>query len=885
MIVRRSECGLRCASLIALAVLVASWPAQAADVSAARVIRDSGVSAGLAVVVGAADGTLEAGLTNDGKMLVHGLALSDVAATRARKHIFGRKLYGLASVSVVKTATTLPYYDRIVNLLVADLDALGKDAPPAEEVQRVLGYEGVAYLKRGGRWTKTVKPTPEEIDSWSHYHHDASQNPVSKDLTVGPPNTFRWSGGPFGTNKIGGFRTSDGVAVQINLAYLLTRELLDGRPEVPPDLDGLQIWARDVNSGVLLWHRPILPREVGTRYAVRYSETFVAAGGRVYAYDFTNKHQIALTSWNLRTGAVECVYDQSTVCRKADTPDLPPDRRGRKPDWRVWADDTFARSVVLATDGKVVQMVQDRIFVMDAASGRVLWKKQTGDTTQYLKVFVSDGRLGALVARVGPDERPGTRRADLVAAEAWRWEDGSPLWRTDLKGLAYLTGVHEDLWHPNFATKGPYLMLPHEKGVRLMSAKDGSLIWDKPIGGRMKNGFFMIKDRLWMGHVGTDVFGGVVMLATGERDPTPRSGGTNQSACDAPTATVNWFMGKRNFIPVEPRPEWPDWVSLRCIGKKCGERAACSYGSIYAISPKCGCDQFIRGSNAWYAVKPVTPLADSRRLAREQGGALGPLGPQVNVREAPPAVFWDRPEGIANFWFTSNFRWSTPMLHWSGYGLTHTEPVRAGDLTLVAHVHEHRLAASRGGKEVWNVVAGGRISAPPVVHGGLAIFASHDGYVYAVKVRDGSPAWRFLAAPADRRHVMLGQVESAWPVFNVVPDGEKIYCSAGRHEELDGGIHFYCLDAASGALKWHVSRRRGMESSLAPYRERKNTGDDKGIERIKKGILSDGRARINDRLELREGRLWLNGVPTVDVAAPRDDVTYAKTLVPPQLVE
>jgi hypothetical protein len=248
-----------------------------------------------------------------------------------------------------------------------------------------------------------------------------------------------------------------------------------------------------------------------------------------------------------------------------------------------------------------------------------------------------------------------------------------------------------------------------------------------------------------------------------------------------------------------------------------------------------------------------------------------------------PALFWGMPEGMESLWFTTNFRWSTPIHHWPGYGLQQTAPAKAGDLTLVARVHEHRLTAMRDGKEVWNCVAGGRIGSPPVIHRGLAIFGCHDGYVYAVNLEDGTRAWRFLAAPADLRHMVLEQIESVWPVFNVVLDGDKVYCSAGRQEELEGGIHFYCLDAASGAMKWHVSRRRGMESNLEPYRQRKNTGDDNGVERIKKGILSDGRAQMNDVLELHEGKLWLHGVPMVDVAAPKDDVVYAKTLLPPQL--
>jgi len=845
---------------------------------AREVIKTTGVEAGLAVHVGTTDGVLEAALNNGGRMLAQGLALSDEAAARARKHLFEQRLYGLASVSVIKTAATLPYYDHLVNLLVADLDALGQNAPAKAEIQRVLGYEGVAHLKQGGKWAKTVLKTPPEIDSWTHFHYDASGNPVGRDLVVGPPNSFRWIDGPFNVNLIGGFRTSDGVAVQINGAYL---NLGKGRPEVAADRSGLRLWARDVNSGVLLWHRMVLPERSQLTYAGTYTETFVAAGGRIYLYDFMDENQVALTALNLRTGAVERVFDQGAVCRKTDMPEVPVDNKGRKPDWRKWANDFFAWSMVLVHEGKVVQMVKDRLVVMDAATGRLLWKKTAEDGTHYLKSLVADGRLVALRAKVGPGAKLGghtTRSADLVAAEAWQWRDGKPLWQNDLSGLAYLTDSHEVVFHQNFGSNGKYLLVPHTKGLLLLKAEDGGRVWDQPM--RPMIGYHIIKDRIFLGHVGTPVFGGVLMLASGEKDPTPRNGGTNQSACDAPTATLNWFMGKRNFIPVEPKDDWPQWVSMRCFGKKCGERAACSYGSVFGLSPMCGCDQFIRGSGAFYAVPPVTPVNDAQRVTKAGPAALGPLVSQDAARKGSAAIFWGKPEGLECFWFTTNFRWSRPIHQWPAYGLLQTAPVTTGDLTLVAHVHEHRLAASRGGREVWNFVAGARIGAPPVVYRDLAVLASHDGCVYAVNLKDGSQAWRFLAAPADRRHVMLGQIESAYPVFNTVLDGDRLYCSAGRHEELDGGIHFYCLDAATGAMKWHVSRRRGMESNLEPYRQRKNYKGERGEI---PGVLSDGRAQMNDLLELRKGRLWLHGVPLVDVAAPKDDVEYPKTLVPPQL--
>jgi hypothetical protein len=311
----------------------------------------------------------------------------------------------------------------------------------------------------------------------------------------------------------------------------------------------------------------------------------------------------------------------------------------------------------------------------------------------------------------------------------------------------------------------------------------------------------------------------------------------------------------------------------------------------------CGCDQFIRGSCACYAVRPVQPVADDRRVTKTGASALaGALERQVEALKSPAAAFWVKPENLSAYWYTGQFRSVRDIAYWPAYGQIKTEAATAGDLALAACINEHRLTATRDGREVWNFIAGGRIPAPPVIHGGLAIFACHDGHVYAVKIKDGSLAWRFLAAPVDRRHVVVGQVESAWPVFGVVLDGDRLYCSAGRQEELDGGIHFYCLDAATGAAKWHVHRRRGMESNLDEYRRRKNhtanwIEEDAGkgvftpwvLAQLRAGKLIDGRAQLNDPLELRDGKLWLHGMPMVDLADPEDDITYPKTLVPPQL--
>ena len=59
------------------------------------------------------------------------------------------------------------------------------------------------------------------------------------------------------------------------------------------------------------------------------------------------------------------------------------------------------------------------------------------------------------------------------------------------------------------------------------------------------------------------------------------------------------------------------------------------------------------------------------------------------------------------------------------------------------------------------------------------------------------------------RVVAYGQPESAWPLAGSLPviDG-KVYCAAGRHTGLDGGIFLYALEAAGGRVVWKAKPTR-----------------------------------------------------------------------------
>ena len=82
--------------------------------------------------------------------------------------------------------------DNLVNLVVAE----DPGDVSMDEILRVLVPDGVALIASGGRWQRTVKPRPTEIDDWSHYLHDASGNAVAKDSRVGQPRSVQWIAPP-----------------------------------------------------------------------------------------------------------------------------------------------------------------------------------------------------------------------------------------------------------------------------------------------------------------------------------------------------------------------------------------------------------------------------------------------------------------------------------------------------------------------------------------------------------------------------------------------------------------------------------------------------------------------------------------------------------------
>ena len=98
---------------------------------------------------------------------------------------------------------------------------------------------------------------------------------------------------------------------------------------------------------------------------------------------------------------------------------------------------------------------------------------------------------------------------------------------------------------------------------------------------------------------------------------------------------------------------------------------------------------------------------------------------------------------------------------------------------------------------------------PPTIYRGLCLFGANDGWVYCLRAADGELAWRFRAAPEDRRIMVAGRLESLWPVPCALVENGVAYVAAGRHSGMDGGIYAWALDAPTGKVVWQKHLVRG----------------------------------------------------------------------------
>ncbi len=812
-----------------LIILGLSAAAASAATSGREIIEATGVQGGLVVHLGCGDGKLTASLRGDDRYAVHGLDADPANVAAARKHLRSRGLYGPVSVAQ-HSGSRLPYADNLVNLLVCERAG----DVSIDEMMRVLAPLGVAYVKQETEWTKTVKPWPADIDDWTHWLHGPDNNAVARDRVVGPPNTLQWIADPIHLRSHEHLNSVSAVVSSRGKLFYVIDEGPTSAVAAPP------MWrlvARDAFSGVLLWKRDLGPWEGHFRVfrsgPPDIARRLVAVGERVYA---TLGYGKRVAAFDAATGKTLHVYDGTEgaleiVCTGAKlfvvvgTVDLtPPPDPGKR----------FYPQPAPRNKG---------IVAVDAASGEVLWTCKGDDTSELMPTT-----LAVAAARVffqNPASVICLNAAD--GKEAWRAE--RPVFTKRLSWSApVLVATDDVVLSADGSTGGlkdgvrrgeePVEWVMSDTDIRrhppgdvvAFSARDGKRLWT----GTSLQGFcnpgdlFVVDGKVWCGadvSPGQALLNTAVDLMTGEvRSTRPKPGWPvgGHTKCYRNKATERFLVLGDVGVEFVDLDDWSfnanPWV-----------RGTCQYGVmpcnglLYVPPDSCACRPEMR-------LHGFTAMAPRRASDEALMETTEPLqrGLAFAWAQRSAAVT----AGIAEQWPTYRHdasrsgRTETRVpaklnrLWRAKFGGRLTSPSIAGGKVFVSEVDADTVHAldAHTGQIAWSRTVGGPVDSPPTILGRLVIFGCHDGHVYCLRDTDGELVWRFRAATSDKLLVAMQRVESAWPVHgSVLAQDDKVWFAAGRSPYLDGGIHVFALDAATGkvAVKRTVFSRGPQELRLA----------------------------------------------------------------------
>ena len=777
-----------------VALLSAYAAAQADPAEQARqILAATGVKGGLVVHLGCGDGTLTAALHASDSYTVHGLDADAADVATARKHIQSVGAYGAVSVRMWD-GPALPQAEDLANLVVSE----DPGNVPMDELLRVLAPNGVAYIKKGGKWEKTVKPRPNQIDEWTHFLHGPDNNAVAKDSRVGPPRRRHWTAGPPWCRS---HEFISSFVAMISAGGRVFYVFDEGQPGVTDERlpERWMLIARDAFNGVLLWKRP-LPKWRADEWKSRamrgrppsLPRRIVADGGQLYA---TLSHRAPLsvldpaTGKTLRTirgteGTQEIALTGRTlVLRVARLQEADRQIHGAivavdadtgEVRWRARADQ-FLQQSMAASGGRVIYNNQKETVCLNLADGKELWRAAGSDAKEQ-------------------EKQPKGKQKTTRKAKPRRRGD-----RTFI--------LHGDL------------VLEGDGGsIVARDAKTGKARWTTRTGGGAMRGhdFFIARGLAWHaasgGIAGYDLKTGKVVKTI---DPSSAQSRGHHLRCYRSKATerylITQFRGAEFVSLTGEGHSQNDWV-----------RGACRYGvmpsdgMLYTPPHQCFCytGAMVNGLNAF------TTAADEQLQAIGRRPAAGRLrrGPAFGSQMSDPKSQISNPRlqmaddadwcmyrhdarrtGATACEVPAQLaaRWQVEL------GGRLTPPVAAAGRLYVAARDRHTLYAlnAEDGHRLWQYTADGRIDSPPTVYQGCVLFGCADGWVYCLRASDGALAWRFRAAPAPRLIMAESQLESAWRVHGsvLVRDGIA-YSTAGRSSFLDGGLFLYGLNPTTGEV-------------------------------------------------------------------------------------
>ena len=893
LIRRQLTAGLALLAVLALSTYgsrAASGAPGAATSSARAIVEASGIKGGLVVVIGCDDPPLLADLRGAGPYLVHGLDGDPGKVAAARKHLRQKNLYGPVTVSRLRGAQ-LPYVDSLVNLIVhaGDMGKISKD-----EMTRALAPLGVIADVRKGKVKITRKGWPGNLDEWTHYLHDASNNAVSGDTVVGPPLGLRWTCGPEYARSHEHFASMSAMVTAGGRIFYIIDEGPISSVYLPPQW---KLVARDAFSGVLLWKHPITnweahlrgfrsgPPEIGRRMVATGDRLYVSLGyGQpVTVLDAPTGKRLATLAGT--GGARELLLTGGVLYVLAD--DMTAAQHNERKKWINRTSPTL--EIWYRFPRKAIAMYgTQRIVAIKTGTGKLLWKRDFKASGEIMPstMAVDDGKIcfqsvSHLVCLDASEGKELWRSRRPVARSRFSWStptlvihDGVVL-TVDRKASGNV-GKSPPARGSKWIMSSGGSQKKQEGEMVAFSLDNGKELWRAPCSENynVPLDVFVIGGVVWVGNLrhgddpgftqGRDLTSGKVIATL----PPQKAWGHHR--CYRNKATVRWILVGRGGIQfVDPKSGTYRNSSVA--------RGSCQYGVmpanglVYAPHHSCACNpkSLLIGLNALSprssAGKGPTPLA--------KGPAYDKINPQSLPTRLAPARQAGAIRNPQSDWptYRRDVRRSgyqdlpappKPDVAWTRkLSPPITAPVAAGGMVVVAETDRHALHALSAvdGKGAWTFVADGRIDSPPTLSGGLCLFGTRNGFVYCLRASDGALVWRFRAATRDRRLFAYEQLESVWPVHGSVLVDDKlsggvatVYFAAGRSSLLDGGIRLYALELKTGKVlhKTDVSMTRGD-----------------GAGRIRQRVLPD-------ILSAQKGAVWMRALGVDKNLAPVKDLPH-----------
>ena len=774
-------------SFLPLTIVVAASLLGASNAQEAKkILGESGITGGLVLHIGSGDGKLTGALGESERYQVHGLAASDEDLAEARAALSRAGIYGRVTIDRLEGAS-LPFVDNLVNLVVAgDLHGV-----PMDEVHRVLCPGGVAMTREtDGSWKRTEKKWPGSIDEWTHYFHGPDGNAVAQDDEVGPPTRLAWLGSPRWSRHHDRMASMSALVTGGGKLFYIMDEGSRISIQLPSKW---RLVARDAFNGVILWKKPIenwhdqlWPLKSGP---TQLAKRLVTSGDKVFAPLALNAPVSCLDA---DTGEVLWTYQEKGAAEEMVLVDgslYVVVNRGE------WALKDFNVKLNTGDQGRVAkEFAWDKkpreLHAIDVSSGKRIWAVTT--KVAPLSLVANPKQV------VHHDGEGVIARDPATGAQTWR------------NGQASRRSLFEFNFGPRIVLRDKVVLYAGGDGKKMgIDADDGTTIWtseDPRSGYRSPQDLLVSGGLLWSApltatrdtgiYVGRDPLTGEVKR---EFPPTVETYWFHHR-CYIAKATEKFLMPSRTGIEFidHNKEEWDinHWV-----------RGGCLYGVLpangltYAPPHNCACypEAKLYGFNALAArgSEPVM-IAGHKRL--EKGKVYG----EEIGGEADPLDWPTYRHDVARSGFSDQKLSDDLGISWKADlgGRLSALTIAAGKV-FVSQIDAHTVhALSRAdGERLWAFTAGARVDSPPTFWSGRVLFGCTDGNVYCLRASDGELVWRFRAAPADRRTMVFEQLESLWPVHGsvLVEDGVVSFV-AGRSAFLDGGMHFYRLDAATGKV-------------------------------------------------------------------------------------